>query len=109
MENTSTTPNKRLLNTFRVLALIEGISLIVLLVFSVLKRGTLAPDLGALGVTWVGRIHGALVVVFIYLLVLCANRYSWSFGRALRYFVASLIPFAPFLVDRELKKEAEQA
>lgn len=109
MENTSTTPNKGLLNTFRVLALIEGISLIILLVFSVLKRGSLAPELGALGVTWVGRIHGGLVVVFVYLLVMCANRYSWSFGRALKYFIASLIPFAPFVVDRELKKEAEQA
>jgi hypothetical protein len=32
---------------------------------------------------------------------------KWSFGKAFMIFLASLFPFAPFLVDRKLKLEEE--
>lgn len=98
--------SKKLLRIFRSVATIEGASLIILLCFSVLKRTTdytWAP----LGVTYVGMLHGILVFVFCYLLVACMQKYKWSFSKALLFFVASLIPFAPFVVDRRLKKEID--
>jgi len=98
------TKRKVLLNSFRKIATIEGISMVVLVVFSVLKR-TVAPDFGALGVTYFGWAHGMLFVAFIYLLVMCWDRYKWKFGRVALFFVASLIPFAPFWVERKLKEE----
>jgi len=98
--------NKNLLRTFRLVATIEGVSLIILLCFSVLKRTTeyaWAP----LGVTYVGMAHGLLVFVFCYLLFACWQKYKWSLSKVVLFFVASLIPFAPFIVDRRLKKEIE--
>jgi integral membrane protein len=108
MELTSTSPKLGLLKIFRNLALIEGVSMIVLLMFSVLKRTSFAPEFGALGVRYVGALHGALVIAFIYLLVLCWNRYGWSFQKVSVFFGASLIPFAPFWVDKKLTKEIKE-
>ena len=99
------TKRKVLLNYFRKIATIEGISMVVLVIFSVLKR-TIAPDFGALGVTYFGWAHGMLFVAYVYLLVMCWDRYKWTFGRVVLFFVASLIPFAPFWVERKLKDEA---
>lgn len=96
---------KQTLQTFRKVATLEGISMVVLLVFSVLKR-TVSGDWGALGVTYVGWVHGALFVAYVYLLFACQSKYQWSWGRVAVFFVASLVPFAPFFVDRKLKDEA---
>lgn len=95
---------KGLLNAFRKIATVEGISMVVLVMFSVLKR-TIAPEWGALGVKYVGWAHGLLFVAYMYLLVMCWDRYKWKFGRVALFFVASLIPFAPFWVERKLKAE----
>lgn len=96
---------KQTLQLFRKVATLEGISMVVLLIFSVLKR-TVSGDWGALGVTYVGWAHGALFVAYVYLLFVCQSKYRWSWGRVAVFFVASLIPFAPFFVDRQLKNEA---
>ena len=95
----------KLLNTFRVVATVEGISMVLLVMCSVLKR-TIAPEIGALGVTYIGWAHGALFVAYVYLLAMCWDRYKWKFSRVALFFVASLIPFAPFWVERKLKDEA---
>lgn len=97
---------KKLLNAFRQIATIEGISMVVLVVFSVLKR-TVSGDWGALGVTYVGWAHGLLFVLYVYLLLMCWDRYRWTFSRVAVFFLASLIPFAPFWVERKLKGEVE--
>ncbi len=97
---------KQTLQIFRKVATIEGISMVLLLTFSVLKR-TVSGDWGALGVTYVGWAHGALFVAYVYLLFVCQAKYQWSWGRVIVFFIASLIPFAPFFVDRKLKDEAE--
>lgn len=99
------TKRRVLLDSFRKIAIIEGISMVVLVVFSVLKR-TVAPDFGSLGVTYFGWAHGLLFVAYVYLLIMCWDRYGWKFGRVATFFVASLIPFAPFWVERRLKTEA---
>lgn len=96
--------NKRLLNTFRVIATIEGISMVLLVICSVLKR-TIAPELGAMGVTYIGWAHGLLFVLYVYLLAMCWSQYKWSFSRVSVFFGASLIPFAPFWVERKLRDE----
>jgi len=97
--------SKKLLNAFRQIATIEGISMVVLVIFSVLKR-TVSGDWGALGVTYVGWAHGLLFVLYVYLLLACWDRYRWKFSRVAVFFLASLIPFAPFWVERKLKNEA---
>lgn len=56
-------------------------------------------------VTVVGWIHGALFLFFIILLVGCWIKYRWSFYRVVVFFIGSLVPFAPFILDKKLKKE----
>src|SRR5690606_13595057 len=72
------TKSKTLLNTFRKVATIEGISMVLLVICSVLKR-TIAPELGTLGVKYIGWAHGLLFVAYVYLLAMCWDRYKWSF------------------------------
>lgn len=95
---------KTTLKNFRKIATIEGISMIILLCFSVLKRMS-ESDLGPAGVKFVGWAHGVLFVLYVYLLFRCWDLYNWSWKRVLLFFVASLIPFAPFWVDKKLKEE----
>lgn len=97
---------KQTLNFFRKTALIEGISMVVLVTLSVLKR-TIPYEWPALGVTYVGWVHGLLFVAYVYLLFICQSKYKWSWGRVIVFFIASLVPFAPFFVDRKLKDEAQ--
>ena len=90
----------------RAVGMVEGVSLLILLVFSALKRmGGVSPELaeiGKTGVRVVGITHGVLVVVFLLVLF-----QAWG-GRALTgkqsalAFIASLIPYGPFLIDRRL-------
>lgn len=97
--------NNKKLDWFRNIAWIEGISMVVLLTCSVLKRTT-DFEWAVLGVKYVGWAHGLLFIAYIYLLWMCATHYKWKFGRVAVFFLASLIPFAPFFVERKLKHEA---
>lgn len=84
------------------MALTEGVSYLLLLFIAMpLKYIWGIPEL----VKYVGWIHGVLFILYIVLLLLCAFKYSWTLLRVLRYFVASLLPFVPFLIEKQLKKE----
>jgi len=93
----------------RLIALIEGVSYLVLLVFTVLKRtadpvdgavGSAAP--WALAVRITGSLHGVLFLLFCAALLHAWVVHRWSFGRALVLFIASLLPFGTFFTDRWL-------
>jgi integral membrane protein len=91
-----------LVNIFRMVALIEGISYIVLLGIAMpLKYYFDSP----LAVKMVGWAHGVLFMAYLLFLLVCWIKYKWSFLRVVSYFFASLLPFLPFLVERNLKKE----
>jgi integral membrane protein len=91
-----------LVNIFRRVALIEGISYVVLLGIAMpLKYFFDSP----LAVKIVGWAHGALFIAYLFFLLFCWIKYKWTFLRVVSYFFASLLPFLPFLVERNLKKE----
>ena len=90
------------LRTFITIALIEGISYVVLLAIAMpLKYFFDLP----LAVKVVGWAHGVLFMAYGTLLAACWIRYKWSLGRVVWYFIASLLPLLPFFVERSLKKE----
>lgn len=99
--------NTQALSWFRNIALIEGISMVVLVTFSVLKRTT-DYEWALLGVKYVGWAHGILFIAYVYFLWACAAKYNWRIGRIVIFFVASLIPFAPFVVERRLRDESKR-
>jgi integral membrane protein len=50
----------------------------------------------------VGWIHGVLVFTYIIALWSTARVYEWSWAKTVAGFVASLIPFAPFIFAKKL-------
>lgn len=87
----------------RLIGMLEGISFILLLGIAMPLK-YLAGKPGAVSV--VGMAHGILFTLFCLALLQVMNACDWSIKKALRPFVAALIPFGPFLIDRELRAEA---
>ena len=89
----------------RRVALIEGVSFLVLLgVAMPLKYFAGMPR----AVKVVGWAHGVLFVVFCAALVWTMVVARWSLARAALVFVASLVPFGPFLIDGRMKGYGEE-
>ena len=85
---------------FRWVALVEGISYLVLLgVAMPLKYGLGWP----LGVKVVGAAHGVLFVAYFLTLIQAAVARDWGWRRAAVAGLASLIPGATFWLDRRLR------
>ena len=92
------------LDKFRTVAVLEGISYIILLFIAMpLKRMAGIPEVQK----YVGWAHGLLFILFVALLVQVWLKYKWSFGKVVMAFIASLIPFGTFVLDRSLAKEAQ--
>ena len=90
----------------RRVALIEGVSFLALLGIAMpLKYLANLP----LAVKYVGWVHGLLFVAFCWALLQTLMRVSnWTFLRSAGVFIASLLPFGPFVIDRKMKQwEAE--
>lgn len=86
---------------FRWISLIEGISFLVLLFIAMpLKYIFEMP----LAVTYVGWAHGLLFIIYIYMVFPTATSLKWNFSRTLFALIASIVPFGPFIFDRNLKK-----
>lgn len=87
---------------FRKVAFAEGLSYILLLFIAMpLKYWAGMP----LAVKYTGWAHGLLFVLYAVCLIMAWQERKWSFGKATLIFVASLLPFAPFIVDKRLKDE----
>lgn len=91
-----------LMGRFRLVGVMEGISyLLLLLVAMPLKYFADMPE----AVKYTGWAHGVLFVSYCILLLLVWIKYKWSFGKAVFAFVASLVPFGTFVLDRRLNRE----
>ena len=94
--------SKNLFGWFRKLAIAEGISFLILLGIAMpLKYIARLP----IAVTIAGSIHGLLFITFIVLAWEVKGDYKkdlrW-FGKA---FLASILPFGTFVMDKQWKKE----
>jgi integral membrane protein len=91
-----------LLQSFRIIALLEGVSYVLLLgVAMPLKYWADMP----LAVRVVGSLHGALFVAYAVAAALLFFRGQWTFARASAAMGVSLLPFATFLFDRSIREE----
>ncbi|MBN8833968.1 MAG: DUF3817 domain-containing protein [Sphingobacteriales bacterium] len=92
----------KIMNRFRMIAIAEGISFLVLLIIAMpLKYFYNYPH----AVTYVGWAHGVLFVLYIALLIKVWEKYNWSFLKTAGAFIASLLPFGTFVLDHKLKNE----
>lgn len=87
---------------FMLIALLEGISYLLLLCIAMpLKYYADMPG----AVKYVGWAHGVLFVLYCFYLLKVWMGYKWSFRKATGAFIASLLPFGTFVLDRQLNKE----
>lgn len=94
------------LSQFRIVALLEGFSFVVLL-FIALPLKYLADM--PLAVRFAGSIHGLLFLVFIAALYRASTERHWPFRRTLLAVIASVVPFGTFVFERSLRREIATA
>ena len=93
-----------ILGQLRILAILEGISFLLLIPTIILKYGF---EMG-LPNKIVGSIHGILFILYSLWVIYYAIKKKWNLMKTLICLAASLFPIATFIVDqRILKKEAE--
>jgi integral membrane protein len=98
-------PTRNPIPFLRRIALIEGASFLLLLAVAMpLKYLAGQP----LAVTIVGWMHGVLFMVFAIALLRVFLVARWSLPRAALVFVAALLPFGPFLLDRRMLDYARE-
>ena len=79
----------------------EGVSLTVLLLIYVPLKHLVGINLDG-GQGWFGWVHGALMLLYLQAMVSAARYGGWSRGTLGLAFVASLVPFGPFWLERRL-------
>lgn len=88
------------LKKFRLIAFIEGISFLVLLFIAMPIKYFIGEPIV---VKYVGMSHGVLFLLFLFLLFVTARELKWNFGFISMAFIASLIPFGTFYLEKKLK------
>lgn len=93
---------KNRLRNLRLVGVAEGISYLVLLFIAMpLKYFADMPEV----VKFTGWVHGVLFIWFVFALILTQYTFRWSLLKAGVAFLASLIPFGTFVLDKQLRKE----
>ena len=89
------------LGRLRLASILDGVSYLVLLGIAMpLKYFVDMP----MAVTIVGSIHGGLFLALCLFLLLALIDNTLSFGWCVIVFLCALVPLAPFVLDRKLKK-----
>jgi integral membrane protein len=95
-----------LLLALRTVGMIEGISFLILLCIAMpLKYVYGQPEM----VRYVGSIHGALTIVYVYLLIKVTAQLKWSLKTAALAFIASLLPLGMLYAEFKIFRNAEQS
>lgn len=103
---TSRAAASRAIARLRRVGLAEGTSFLILLGIAMpLKYWAGMP----LAVKIVGWAHGLLFVLLLLALAQAKHRAHWSIRYAGLIFLAALVPFGPFMMDRRLQREEEEA
>lgn len=94
--------NKTFLKTFRILAFIEGISLLILFLIAMpMKYMFDSPQL----ISPVGMAHGVLFIAYVIFTFLGKMTERWSVMDTIIILVASFIPFGTFYVEKKYLKQ----
>ena len=85
-------------NSFRIVALLEGISYILLLFIAVpIKYIQGNPEY----VKLLGMPHGLLFVAYVVLAIVAGMEFKWNMKTMFIVLIASILPFGTFYVDRK--------
>ncbi len=94
--------NKKILHRFRMIAIAEGISFLVLLLIAMpLKYAFHIPE----AVKVCGWIHGVLFISYLYFAFEVMGSLKKDLSWFAKAFAAAILPCGTFVFDRQLKKE----
>lgn len=87
---------------FRILAFIEGLSYLTFAVTMPLKYvyEITAPNY------FIGRLHGLVFLLYCLWLLILTLKKEWSWFKGVLFFIASLVPFGTFYIDKKYLKAA---
>jgi integral membrane protein len=91
-----------MLHWFRKIAIAEGISFLVLLLIAMPLKYLAGWQMAVKIVGWA---HGVLFVAFLVMAFEVKLMLGKNFVWFMKAFLASIIPFGTFVLDKELKKE----
>jgi integral membrane protein len=83
---------------FRIVAVAEALSWVGLLIGMYVKY---VPETTELGVKIFGPIHGGIFVAYVVVALVTARVLRWSIGTTLLALVASILPLASLLFERQ--------
>jgi integral membrane protein len=87
---------------FRIVSLLEAVSFIALLCSSVIKR----TEGEEIGVQIMGPTHGILFILYVVLALDLKVKLRWDGFTTFKVVAASVVPFAPFFVERWVRTQA---
>ncbi|HMS85297.1 MAG TPA: DUF3817 domain-containing protein [Nitrospira sp.] len=87
---------------FRITALAEGSSFLVLLCIAMPMKYFMGMPMA---VRVVGSIHGILFLLYVAQLVKLRSTYQWDNKFSFSAFLAALLPFGPFVFDKHLREK----
>jgi len=90
---------------FRIVALIEGISFLILLAMSVVKH----TGGSEVGVQILGPLHGVVFIAYIAMAWMIHEQLNWSNRTTAVVMFAGVVPFGGIAVDRWLGKSVVPA
>jgi integral membrane protein len=89
-----------ILKILRVVAILEGISYLLLFITMPLKRLYAMPAPNYI----VGMAHGVLFISYVLLVFIASRQQKWSLKTQFYAYIASLIPFGTFVADKKIFK-----
>ncbi len=92
-----------MLQAFRVTAILEGISYLMLFTFTMPLKywaGIGEPN------KYIGYAHGFLFIAFMVMAVVLTYEKKWGLKRLLVFFLASLLPFGTFYIEKKYLRVA---
>jgi integral membrane protein len=92
------------LKKFRITALLEGISFLVLLGIAMPLKYVYGMPMA---VRVAGMLHGVLFLAFVFYLMMVRSEKKWDNRKTFMAFVASLLPFGTFVLDAKVLKKEE--
>lgn len=92
-----------MLQFFRLIATLEGISYLVLF-YNMLINKSGNPELYQKLLFPIGMIHGILFVAYVVLAIYLKYEYNWSYKKLGLILLASLLPFGTFYSDKKWLK-----
>jgi len=87
-----------MLNYFRKIAFLEGLSLILLLFIAMPVKYILNQEIL---VKIIGMAHGVLFVIYVIGAFIIKITYKWSINKLLAVCLASIIPFGTFYLEKK--------